>query len=420
MVNRAVIGILVFLMLIVGGLCYYTYTLNQQIFLLSERLIDFQQEQAIQINNLSNELNNDISKVSDEINSVSNEFNSALNSFRTLTEIELWNLEKDISGATTKIDTLEEELEDVTAEVSQAIAPASAAYEKANQAVVRISNGERTIGSGFLSDDKGHVITAYHVVENLSDKYVVFPDGSVSLATTAGVSQQSDIAVLTLSEKPSVQPLALADSSAVKIGQPVISIGTPFDLNETLTYGIVSQTDRFIEIESTSGSRWVANLIQFDAPVNPGNSGGPLINTEGEVIGMVIARVRPDEGDGIYYAVSSNKIKRVSAVLIEKGSYDYPWLGVEVSDITPKRAQDKGLETTNGALVNGISGNGPADKAEVKVGDVIIAIDETAINEVADLTSYLGEYKSPGDSAALTVIRNSSTIELDVETGKRP
>ena len=427
--TKVIISILVILALIVGSLGYYGYTLNQQISLLSEHGYTLSQQisllserlelsvhkQDIQMHELSNEIN----QVNEEINNVSREFDAGLDAFRTSTVIDLRNLERDVDRTVTEIDALEREVEDVNTEISRTIDLASTAYAKVRQSVVRISDGESTIGSGFLCDDN-HVITAYHVVENISDRYVVFPDGTVSLTTTAGVSKQSDIAILTLKNKASVQPLALADSSKIKIGQPIIAIGTPFDLNDTLNYGIISQAGRFIKIDATAGARWVANLIQFDAPVNPGNSGGPLLNSDGEVIGMVIARVRADEGDGIHYAVSSNKIQRVSALLIEEGHYDYPRMGIGITDLTPEKGLDEDLETINGVLVTSISSNSPAEKSGVNVGDIIIAIGDATISEVASLTSYIGEHTSPGDIATLTIIRNSSTIELDLEFDKQP
>ena len=433
---KVIISILVILALIVGGLGYYGYTLNQQISLLSEHGYTLSQQisllserlelsvhkQDIQTHELSNEINQvneEINQVNEEINNVSREFDAGLDSFRTSTVIDLQNLERDVDRTVTEIDALEREVEDVNTEISRTIDLASTAYAKVRQSVVRISDGESTIGSGFLCDDN-HVITAYHVVENISDRYVVFPDGTVSLTTPAGISKQSDIAILTLKNKASVQPLALADSSKIKIGQPIIAIGTPFDLNDTLNYGIISQVDRFIKIDATAGARWIANLIQFDAPVNPGNSGGPLLNSDGEVIGMVIARVRADEGDGIHYAVSSNKIQRVFSVLIEEGLYDYPRMGIGITDLTPEKVLDEDLETINGVLVTSISSNSPAEKSGVNIGDIIIAIGDATISEVASLTSYIGEHTSPGDIATLTIIRNSSTIELDLEFDTQP
>ena len=314
---------------------------------------------------------------------------------------------------------MEDEIGDVAAAFSPSLINASEVYQEVRQAIVKISNGERTIGSGFILDDQAHVVTAHHVTENLPNIYIILSDGRISSATIAGSCQHSDVAVLTLEDELAVDPLALADSATVKIGEPVVTIGNPFDLTETLTSGIVSQINRFVEIETDSETRWVANLIQFDAAANFGNSGGPLLNSEGKVIGMVIARVNPDEGDGIYYAVSSNKIRRVAASLIDQGSFDYPWLGVEITNLTPQTAEDRELETTNGVLVKKVFADSPAKTAGIKVDDIIVAIDGMAVRDVADFTSYLGEHKSPDEEATLALIRDTTKMELSVEIGKR-
>ncbi|MBA7671794.1 Serine protease Do-like HtrA [subsurface metagenome] len=296
---------------------------------------------------------------------------------------------------------------------------ASEVYQRVSQATVRISNGERTIGSGFIFDNEAHVLTASHVVEDLSQIYVVLPDGRISTATSTGSCLFSDVAVLTLEDELIVEPIMLADSASVRIGEPVAAIGNPLDLTETLTTGIVSQTNRYAEIDYDSQTRWVTNLIQFDAAVNAGNSGCPLVNAEGEVIGVVIARIEPDEGDGIYYAVSSNKVKRVAASLIAQGSFDYPWLGVVITDLTPQIVQTKALETANGVLVTEIAANSPAEAAGIEAEDIIVAIDGVTIRDVATLTSYLGEHKSPGETATITLIRDTTELELSLEIGKR-
>jgi len=179
----------------------------------------------------------------------------------------------------------------VAAQFPQSLINANEVYQRVRQAIVRVSDGERTVGSGFIID--AHVVTAHHVTENLSTIYIILPDGSISPATITGSCQYSDIAVLTLEDELVIESLVLADSASVKIGEPVVTIGNPFDLTETLTSGIVSQTNRFVDIEFDQQGRWMANLIQFDAAVNSGNSGSPLLNSEGEVIGMVIARVNP-------------------------------------------------------------------------------------------------------------------------------
>jgi len=325
---------------------------------------------------------------------------------------EIGNLKNEAGETLSRIGSLESEVSPVM--------NASEVYQQVNQSTVRISNGESTIGSGFIFDDESRVVTAHHVIENLTSIYIIFPDGRVSKATLVGSSAISDVAVLTLQDTLITEALTMADSDQVNVGQPAVAIGNPFDLPGTMTAGIVSQTGRFTEIESGSQVRWIANLIQFDAPANSGNSGCPLFNSEGEVIGMVIARINPFEGDGIYYAVSSNKIKRVANSIIAQGFFEYPWLGINIANITPQIAQGMSLETTNGALVTGVFSNSPARTSGVVADDIIVAIDGVMINDIADLTSYLGEHKNPHEAATLELIRGNTKIELTLEIGSRP
>jgi S1-C subfamily serine protease len=421
---KPMIVLLALLMAICGGLGYYSFSLNQQVDLLGEQLDSFRSEQAVQVG----------------------ELDSNLASFRTETLTGLSRLEVGTEQNLSRIDTLSGELEanqaginvlqeglaetaskveDLNDQVTRAsrltrtVMDTRGIYGEAGGAVVRISDGNRTIGSGFLYDHQAHVVTAYHVISALGQIFAVFPDGRSFPATVVGGSQFSDVAVLELESDPGIEPMVLADSATVEIGEPVAAIGSPFDLTETLTTGIVSQVDRFTDIEYDSQVLWIANLIQFDAAVNFGNSGCPLINADGEVIGLVIARVPPDEGDGIYYAVSSNKVKRVADSLIEQGSFDYPWLGIDISNLTPIYIQSRGLESVNGVLVNTVSTRGPAKAAGMKNDDVIIAFDGVAMRSVADLTSYLGEHKSPGDTATITFIRQGNELEITLEVGKR-
>ena len=425
MINKVIIGILVFLMILSGGLCYYSYTLSEQVYSLSEQLTTFQEEQATRIGAISDELLTLRGETVTRFNALQNEIDETLIRIDTLednvsgTLATIGTLEVEMGRTLTNIDNLENKIASVAGEVSKSVMNASAVYQRVNQATVEISDGERTIGSGFILDSEAHVVTAQHVVENLSKIYVVLPDGRVFKAADTGGCPFSDIAVLTVKGELLIEPPPLADSDEVQIGEPVAVIGNPFELPETLTVGIVSQTNRFAEIEYGSQTRWVANLIQFDAAVNFGNSGCPLMNSEGEVIGMVIARVNPDEGDGIYYAVSSNKVKRVATSIIAQGFFDYPWVGVNIANLTPQTVQARDLETANGVLVTGVFADSPAEAAGIKVDDIIVAMDGLIIRNAADLTAYLGEHKSPDELATLELMRDTTKLELSLEIGKR-
>lgn len=429
MTNRVVIGILLLLIVFSGAFGYYSFTLTQQIDSLSELLAVFQEEQARRIGNVSEGLMAIRDETMQGLNTLQGEIDEIENNMVRIDTLEgeiaevginIDEFESELGGTQVQIDNLEDEIGDAVAEFSQSAMNASRVYQKASQATVRISDGQDTIGSGFILDDEAHVATAYHVIENLSSIFVVLPDGRVSRATVTGSDSASDVAVLTLVDNLAIEPLPLADSAEVRIGEPVAAIGSPFDLTETLTVGIVSQTGRFVEIQSNSQNRWVANLIQFDAPVNFGNSGCPLINADGEVVGMVIARIGPEEGDGIYYAVSSNKVKRVTDAIIEQGFYDSPWIGVNVTALTPLSVQSRDLASVNGAVVSLVIAGSPAETTGIRIDDIIVAVDGVPVRGISDLISYLGEHKSPGDDTTVTVIRDTAELELSLEIGKRP
>lgn len=292
-------------------------------------------------------------------------------------------------------------------------------YSAVSQSVIEVSNGQVTIGSGFIYDNQGHVVTAHHVIEELTDIYVVFPDGRMSPANLIGSSDLSDVAVLKLERAIDVSPLEMADSGAITVGEPVMTIGSPFDLSGTVTAGIISQVNRFEGIGDEEDSRWIANLVQFDAPANFGNSGGPLFNADGLVVGLIIARVEPTSGEGVSYAVSSNKVRKVADAIIEQGVFDHPWLGVEAGDLTPEMAEEVGRDSVHGVLVATVVPGGPAWLAGMEVDDIITGINGSSIASMAELTSYLGEYTSPNELVVVEVVRDGTVLELEVTLGTR-
>lgn len=424
MANKVIIGILVILVVLYSGLGYYSYTLTQQVAWLQGQLNSIRTEQNTRTDNLSTELaifREDVIAGIGQLKSSIEESQAQISILGNETDenlAKLESLEVRDSEILTGMEALEGEISGI-AQSSSPVLDAAQVYETASQATVGISNGEDVIGSGFIYDNEVHVVTAYHVVESLSPIYVILPDGRVSKATTIGSSLYSDVAVLKLDDELDIEPVTLADSAKIQVGESVAVIGNPFDLEGTITTGIISQVNRQAEIESNVQTRVISNLIQFDAAVNYGNSGGPLLNSAGEVIGLVIARVQPGEGDGIYYAVSSNKVRRVVTAIITRGVFDYPWLGIAISNLTPQIMQTLNLDTTNGVLVREVQVGAPAALAGIQIDDNIIAIDGFVIRNVADLTSYLGEYTSPGETVRITLIRNSVRRDLSLEVGKR-
>ena len=424
MVNKITIGLLVLLLVFVGGFGYYTYTFHQQVNMMREELNTFQNESTAQMGAVHDELVVLKSELQTRLDDLGAEIDKNIAHTVDLEDKVVANLTmldtvaQKVSGNADRIDSIKQELTAAT-EIAGDVMNAPSVYRKVSQAVVRINNGQRAVGSGFTYSPEGHVLTAHHVIDELDEIYVVFSDGKIFPARVVGSCVSSDVAVLKIDDISGIEPPTMADSNNIEIGDPVATIGSPFDLSESLNTGIISQVNRFADIEYDGQTRWVANLLQFDAAVNFGNSGGPLFNSDGDVIGLVIARVGPEEGDGIYYAVSSNKVRRVVDSIITQGYFDYPWLGIDISDLTPQQAQDMGLESISGVLVNRIVAGSPAKAAGVQVDDVIIAIDSIEVGNVAKLTSYLGEYKSPGDPLTLTVIRDTAEIDISLEIGQR-
>lgn len=282
------------------------------------------------------------------------------------------------------------------------------------------------LGSGFVYDNLGHIITNNHVVSGAKTVDVRFVDGNIYSANVIGTDPFNDIAVLQIIDDYSdeqLNPLPLADSSLLDVGQQVIAIGNPFGLSDTMTTGIISQMGRILPNQGSGYS--ISNVIQTDAAINPGNSGGPLLNMDGQVIGINTAiQSTTGEFSGIGFAVPSNTIQRILPSLIEKGTYAHPWLGVSGTSLVPDIAQKLGLaKNYKGVFVTSTIKDGPAAKAgvqeasyninrEVKSGDVIIALDGYKVRDIDDLIIYLSENKNVGDTVVLQINRNGNILEL--------
>ncbi len=282
------------------------------------------------------------------------------------------------------------------------------------------------LGSGFVYDKTGHIITNNHVVSGAKTVDVRFVDGNIYSANVIGTDPFNDIAVLQIIDDYSdeqLNPLPLADSSLLDVGQQVIAIGNPFGLSDTMTTGIISQMGRLLPNQGSGYS--ISNVIQTDAAINPGNSGGPLLNMDGQVIGINTAiQSTTGEFSGIGFAVPSNTVKRILPSLIEKGTYAHPWLGVSGTSLVPDIAQKLGLaKNYKGVFVTTVVKDGPAAIAgvqeasyninrEIKSGDVIIALDGHNVRDIDDLILYLSENKNVGDKVVLQINRNGNILEL--------
>ena len=322
-------------------------------------------------------------------------------------------------------------------------------YRSVNPGVVSIqviTNNGAALGSGFVVDKDGHIVTNYHVVEDATSVEVDFVSGLKVYAEVVGVDLDSDIAVIKVDvPEDELYPLTIGDSNQVSVGQTVVAIGNPYGLSGTMTVGIVSARGRTLDSirQTTEGNYFsAADLIQTDATINPGNSGGPLLNLNGEVIGINRAiqtsgtSVTGDSiSTGIGFAVSSNILKQVLPSLIKGETYDYPYLGISFypASLSLTEAEIFGVSQTSGAYVLAVVEGGPADLGGLKAGDqptqyqyyygggdLIVAVDGVEIVQFSDLLNYLMLNKHPGDDIVLTVARGDQLLDLTITLGGRP
>jgi S1-C subfamily serine protease len=316
-------------------------------------------------------------------------------------------------------------------------------FARVDKSVVQITDSDETdpldsrLGSGFVYDTNGHIITNNHVVSGGGRLDVTFPDGTVYRASLIGSDPFTDLAVLYLEDVPpeKLAPLPLADSSAIRVGEQVAAIGNPFGLSGSMSAGIVSGLGRLIPAQE-AGDFSIPDVIQTDAPINPGNSGGPLLNMRGEVIGINSA-IFSTTGQfaGVGFAIPSNTIDKVVPSLITSGSFRHPWLGVAGSDMTPGIAERLGLEEPRGFLVMEVVAGSPAEQAGIRAGDedatidgvpiklggdVIVGVDNKTVRKIDDILVYLQREKAVGDELQLTILRDGQEMQITAVLGARP
>jgi S1-C subfamily serine protease len=291
-------------------------------------------------------------------------------------------------------------------------------------------------GSGFIYNFTGQavVVTNYHVVSDAVNITVTFSNGNAYTAAVLGSDPYAELAVLSVdAPEDEYVPIEIASSSSLQVGDPVMVVGTPYGLAGSMSTGFVSALGRTLTAETTGGYV-IANVIQTTAPLNPGNSGGPVLNYQGQVVGIATAIVEDSQGVG--FAIPSNTILREIGDLINTGSYDdHPWLGASGVDMTYEIAEEIGTDVTYGWLIAEVTSGGPADKAglqggteQVRIGeelvviggDIIIAISGTRITSIDDLSAYLEEYTLPGQTISLTIVRNNETTIVSLELESRP
>lgn len=322
-------------------------------------------------------------------------------------------------------------------------------YEQVRPAVVEITSvsggngpfGQQAqgTGTGIVIDTDGHILTNNHVVEGAQTIEVRFEDGSTASATLVGSDPASDLAVIDVDVSAGDLTVAkLGDSDALRVGDPVLAIGNPFNLEGTLTQGIVSAVDR--TYSSGGSTRPLRGLIQTDAAVNPGNSGGPLLNCHGEVVGINTLLENPTGSNvnvGVAFAVAINTAKRSLQPVLAGQTVSHPWLGIAGTDVTPALAQRLGLDADSGVYVTLVSQGSPADDAGLQAafqsenaaqnsdavpagGDVIEAVDGHEVKSIENLAGYLDENKEPGDTVELTVLRDGKEITVTAQLAEWP
>jgi serine protease Do len=432
-----------------AGSGYYIFSLNGQINNLETELAgsidqinkDLAQNMD-QIDQVNNTLSEQIKDSTQSLTAAINDTSDSLDDYMTATGQKLTNLTNADAANSGKINSLENKAVDIQNQVNTldgSVLQSSALYEQVKDAIVQISDGNLLYGSGVIvsiasgSNTYKYVVTAYHVVDGMPAMYMTRGDGLTWKASFFVGSEQADVAILGFDSMGGQQDLTdfknfpsvkLADSSQVKPGDPVFVLGSPgfgddneLGLKDTLTTGVISQVNRGITI----GSQYYADLLQYDVAVNPGNSGGPLINANGEVIGLVNARIGPTYGDGISWAVASNLVRNIClampedpvSMLMEGSSsfnYQYPSSGLTLKDVFPINIFVNGNTVTSGATVTAITA--PASATGIRAGDIIVSIDGHEILDTDGFFSYLVENYSVGDTVTLQVIRNGEAISF--------
>jgi S1-C subfamily serine protease len=285
-----------------------------------------------------------------------------------------------------------------------------------------------SLGTGFIYNGTGYIVTNNHVVENVPVVDITFINGDRYTANITGTDPFSDLAVVKINENVTdLKPLVIGNSSNLRIGDPVIAIGHPFGLESSMTTGIISQIGRLLSVDEKGFS--IPNAIQTDALINPGNSGGPLLNMKGEVIGINTAGIFPGN---IGLAVPSETVSRIIPVLMEGKNYTHPWLGITGTTLTADLAKRENIDRTQkGVLIDNLVKDSPADLAglngsivnqygEKRGGDLITTVDGKQIIKMEDLVTYLELNKSVNETATLSVIRDGETVDKEITLKSRP
>ena len=271
------------------------------------------------------------------------------------------------------------------------------------------------LGSGFVVSEDGYIVTNNHVVSNADEIFVKFSDGREYRTKLIGTSPEVDIAVLKIEANEKFKPLEFSDSDKIEIGQWSIAFGNPMGLNDSMTVGVISASGR-----SSLGIEEIENFIQTDAAINQGNSGGPLIDINGKVIGVNTAILSTSGGSvGLGFAIPSNLASVVKDSIIATGKFEKPYIGVYLNNLDSEKIKALNIKSTNGVLIAKVVADGPAARAGIQANDVIVAVNGKAVNSAG---AFIGELaaKKVGESVELSVIRNSQTVKIRVTLEETP
>jgi serine protease DegQ len=274
-----------------------------------------------------------------------------------------------------------------------------------------------SLGSGVLVSPEGYILTNHHVIEAADEIEIALADGRKSKAHVIGSDPETDLAVVKVNMQALPAPMTFGHSDKARVGDIVLAIGNPFGVGQTVTLGIISALGR-----SHLGINTFENFIQTDAAINPGNSGGALVDTAGNLIGIntaIVSLSRTGGSLGIGFAITASVAKQVMEQIVQSGGVTRGWIGVEVQDLTPELAESFKRPNTNGALIAGVLKGGPADRAGIKPGDILVAVDGDPVLDSSSMLNLIAAL-SPGKTASITVIRNGSDKTVKINTGKRP
>ncbi|HET9404413.1 MAG TPA: Do family serine endopeptidase [Burkholderiales bacterium] len=270
------------------------------------------------------------------------------------------------------------------------------------------------LGSGVIVSEQGYILTNHHVVESVDQIEIALSDSRKLKARVVGTDPETDLAVLKV-EKQKLPAITFAKSEQLRVGDVVLAIGNPFGIGQTVTLGIVSGLGR-----SHLGITVFENFIQTDAAINPGNSGGALVDADGNLVGVNTAIYSQTGGSmGIGYAIPVSTARQVMEQIIQKGSVTRGWVGVGVQDVTREVAESFKLPVARGVLITQVERSGPADKAGVKLGDILLAVNDTPVADTIGMLNMIAAMQ-PGQQARLKLTRSQTESELTVTIGRRP